>query len=179
MPNVAEVPLLIVFAGFNRYTAQIERLEDLEVATVMNAWYELASNGITSAGGRVVKFIGDAMLAVFPPEAADRGALALLELKDTADRFMKERRWECNFVTRVHFGTVAAGDFGPRSDRRYDVLGKAVNTAARLDSSGVALSVEAFRLLGTEVRKRFKKHTPPMTYIRLEDEHRAQRTTHR
>src|SRR2546430_11863176 len=52
-------------------------------------------------------------------------------------------------------------------------LGKTVNVAARLEaSSGVALSAEAFRRLGPDVRTRFKKHTPPITYIRQEDAHR-------
>jgi hypothetical protein len=41
-----------------------------------------------------------------------------------------------------------------------------------LDAPGVALSGEAFRKLGPEMRKRFKKHTPPITYIRVEDPRR-------
>jgi hypothetical protein len=55
---------------------------------------------------------------------------------------------------------------------RAEVLGKEVNATAMLDSMGVALSVEAFRRLDPEARKRFKKHTPPVTYIRTGDPHR-------
>jgi hypothetical protein len=44
-----------------------------------------------------------------------------------------------------------------------------------LDATGVALSAEAFRQLGPELRKRFKKHTPTITYIRTEDPHRFRR----
>ena len=51
-----------------------------------------------------------------------------------------------------------------------------VNTAARLDASGVTLSVEAFRKLGPELRTRFKKHTLPITYIRSEDPRRFRGT---
>ncbi|MGH7754428.1 MAG: adenylate/guanylate cyclase domain-containing protein [Gemmatimonadales bacterium] len=172
MPDFTEVPLLVAFASFNRFTAQTDRLEDLEVARVMAGYYQLADSSITAAGGRVVKFIGDATLAVFPDEHADRGIVALLELKDAADRFMADRGWECHLVVKVHFGPVAAGLFGAGADRRYDVLGKTVNVAARLESSGFALSAEAFRRLGPEARQRFKKHTPPITYIRQEDSHR-------
>ena len=67
------------------------------------------------------------------------------------------------------FGTVVAGPFGRDGDKRYDVIGKTVNVAATLDATGVALSVAAFRKLGPALRRRFKKHTPPVTYIRLED----------
>jgi hypothetical protein len=34
------------------------------------------------------------------------------------------------------------------------------------------LTVEAFRKLSPPMRKRFKKHTPTVTYIRTEDPHR-------
>ena len=92
---------------------------------------------------------------------------------------MADRGWECRLSVKVHFGSVVAGHFGVASDKRYDVLGKTVNVTARLETSGVALSVEAFRQLGPEVRRRFKKHTPPVTYIRQEDPHRQPRAMRR
>jgi len=49
------------------------------------------------------------------------------------------------------------------------VLGKAINVAASLEGTGVTLSAEAFRKLAPELRTRFKKHTAPITYIRLGD----------
>ncbi len=172
MSDFTEVPLLVVFTSFNRFTAQIDRLEDAEVARVMAAYYALAGSAIRAAGGRVVKFIGDATLAVFADGHVDAGVLAMLKLKDVSDRFMAEQGWDCRLVAKAHFGPVAAGNFGADDDRRYDILGKTVNITVRLESQGVALSAEAFRQLGPDVRKRFKKHTPPMTYIRVEDKHR-------
>jgi adenylate cyclase len=173
MADFSEVPLLIAITSFNRYTAQVDGLADVEVGRVMADYYELASTAIAAAGGRVVKFIGDATLAVFPPDDADRGVLGLLDLKNTADHFMAQRGWDCHLVVKVHYGTVAQGHYRAGDEQRYDVLGKAVNIAFRLESiGGVTLSVETFRQLGPDVRARFKKHTPPITYIRLEDAHR-------
>ena len=128
-----------------------------------------------AAGGRVVKFIGDAGLLVFPAEHVDAGVLALFDLKQRVDEFMVGRGWPCRLMAKAHFGTVAAGAFGARGDKRYDVLGKTVNTTARLESAGIALSADAFRQLSPETRKRFKKHTPPIAYIRLEDQRPAKR----
>jgi class 3 adenylate cyclase len=172
MPDFSEVPLLVAFSSFNRFTPQIERLEDAEVARVMSLYYELAGSLIRAAGGHVVKFIGDATLSVFPSDGTDRGVLGLLELKNASDQFMAEQGWDCYLVVKAHFGSVAAGEFGAGAEKRYDVLGKAVNVTARLESDGFALSVEAFRQLGPDLRQRFKKHTPPVTYIRQEDSHR-------
>jgi len=179
MPNFAEVPLLVAFTDFTRFAAQAERLDDAEIARVMDSYYELAGAAVIAAGGRIVKFMGDATLAVFPAEAVDRGVLALLDLKDAADRLMMDRGWESRLTVKVHFGPVVAGQFGAAPDKRYDILGKTVNVTARLDTSGVALSVEAFRQLGPDLRRRFKKHTPPVTYIRQEDPHRQGRGVRR
>lgn len=179
MPDFSEVSLLVAFTDFTRFATQAERLDDAEVARVMDAYYELAGSTIAAAGGRVVKFIGDATLAVFPGEAVDGGVLALLDLKDAADQLMADRGWESRLTVKAHFGPVVAGQFGVSSDKRYDILGKTVNVTARLEASGMALSVEAFRQLGPDVRQRFKKHTPPVTYIRVEDPHRQGRARHR
>jgi len=179
MPDFSEVSLLVAFTDFTRFATQAERLDDAEVARVMDAYYELAGSTIAAAGGRVVKFIGDATLAVFPGEAVDGGVLALLDLKDAADQLMADRGWESRLTVKAHFGPVVAGQFGVASDKRYDILGKTVNVTARLEASGMALSVEAFRQLGPDVRQRFKKHTPPVTYIRVEDPHRQGRALHR
>jgi class 3 adenylate cyclase len=167
----AEIPLLIAFADLTRFAAQSLRVSDVELAAMMDTFYSRVAARIEGAGGRVVKFIGDAALIVFSEEDADRGIGALLELKEDIDAFMAENEWECRMNVKAHFGTVVAGPYAGR----FDVLGKNVNAAAMLDSTGVALSVEAFRKLSPERRKRFKKHTAPVTYIRLEDPHRLRR----
>ncbi len=175
MADFSEVSLVVAFTNFTRFTAQIDRLPDLDVAAVMDGYYGLAASAIESAGGRVVKFIGDATLAVFPAEEADRAVLGLLSLKDAADGYMAQRGWDCRLVIKVHCGPVAAGEFGSGTTRRYDVLGRTVNVAARLESTSIALSAEVFRRLRPDARKRFKKHTPPITYIRVQDEHQPRR----
>jgi class 3 adenylate cyclase len=170
----AEVRLLVAFLDLTRFTVQSERSTDEEIAAVLDAYYEQVALAVREAGGTVVKFIGDAALVVFPADGVDRGVLGLLSLKASVDALMVRRGWPCRLIAKVHFGTVVAGPFGA-AERRYDVIGRLVNTAALLESSGVSLSVEAFRKLGAEMRSRFKKHTPPITYIRVEDPHRPAR----
>jgi adenylate cyclase len=168
----AEAPLLIAFLDLTRFFVQSQRVGDGELADTLDEFYRRVAAGVEPAGGRVIKYMGDAALVVFPEEEVDRGVQALLELKDAIDHFMGSRGWDCRLTAKAHFGTVIAGAFGPAGAERFDVLGKAVNTTATLDGAGVTLSVSAFRKLGPELRRRFKKHTPPITYIRAEDPRR-------
>ena len=170
MPEIrSETPLLIVFLDLSRFSAQSLRQTDAELADILDLYYERVATAVTTAGGVVVKFIGDAALVVFPEHAVDQGVAMLLDLKNSVDKLMAECGWECRFTAKVHFGTAIAGPFGAGGAKRYDVIGKAVNTAAMLDSAGVTLSVEAFRKLGRDLRTHFKKHSAPITYLRIED----------
>ena len=169
MSDFTQVSVLVAFVDLSRFAAHTEDVDDVAVAAIVDGYYELLDETVRATGGRVVKFIGDAGLLVFPADAVDAGVLALFELKQRVDAFMAERAWPCRLMVKAHFGPVAAGSFGARGDKRFDVLGKTVNTTARLESTGVALSADAFRRLGPEMRKRFKKHTPPIAYIRHED----------
>jgi adenylate cyclase len=172
MSTRTPTPLLIVFVDLTRFTAQTRRTGDADLAEVIDGYYERVAAAISGAGGRMVKFIGDGGLAVFPEAAVDAGVTALLALKDQIDAWMASLGWDCRLEARAHFGTVVAGDYGGAGDKRFDVIGSEVNTAAMLDHAGLALSVAAFRKLSPELRTRFKKHTAPVTYIRTEDPHR-------
>jgi class 3 adenylate cyclase len=153
----AVASLLVAFVDLTRFAAQSQRVDDVELADTIDAYYE---------------HVGAAVLIVFEADQVDRGVEALLGLKESIDRLMTQRGWECRLVAKAHFGTAIAGLFGVVGDKHHDVIGKAVNTTVALDGSGVTLSVAAFRKLGPVLRRRFKKHTPPVSYIRIEDPRR-------
>ena len=173
MPEIrSETSLLVAFVDLTRFASQSQRVGDVELADGIDAYYEQVGASVQGAGGRVVKFVGDGVLVVFAEDQVDRGVEMLLALKEAVDRSMAERGWECRLIAKAHFGTAVAGPFGLPGAKHHDVIGKAVNTAAVLDSAGVTLSVAAFRKLSPPLRRRFKKHTPPVTYIRAEDPRR-------
>jgi len=170
-----ELSLLVGFIDLTGFALQSTRVADDDLAGVIDGYYQLVAERVSAAAGRVVKYIGDGALVVFDADQTDRGVEALLELKLLVDRYFEQLGWACRATVKVHVGTAIAGPYGPLDDRRFDVIGKAVNTAAMLDASGVALSVEAFRKLSPTLRQRFKKHTWPVTYIRVEDPHKFRR----
>ncbi len=169
MTDRSQIRLLIVFVDLTRYAAQALQTDDAVLADTIDTYYELVGGAVQAAGGTVVKFIGDAALAVFAESAVDDAVDVLLELKDEVDRLMVDRDWECRLTARAHVGAVMAGSFGERGAKRYDVIGSAVNAAARLESRGLTLSAEAFAALGPVLRGRFRHHAPSRTYVRAED----------
>jgi class 3 adenylate cyclase len=166
-PERAEMRLLISFVDLTRFTAETRRRPNVEIATAMDEMYRRIGAAIAAAGGRLVKFIGDASLIVFAEDGVDRGVIALLALKEELDDYFRGLGWECRAAVKIHVGTAVAGPYGLAGT--FDVLGNDVNTCATIHSPGVALSVEAFRGLSADLRRRFKKHTPPVCYIRTED----------
>ena len=111
-----------------------------------------------------MKFMGDAGLAVFPVDKAEDAILALCEFSTAARQAALAVGLDAYCNTNIHVGDVITGTFGPAGSARFDVLGKAVNVAARLGRRGVTLSPQAFRTLSEEARQRFQKITRPITY---------------
>ena len=146
---------LIVFLDLTRFAAESKRAGDPQTADVIDGYYELVAEAIASAGGRTVKFIGDAALAVFPEDHVDVAAATLLDLVPSVERFMQQRGWRCELTVRAHFGDVVAGEFGAPGDKHFDVIGQAVNDTARMAANGITLSREALNKLSPHVRARF------------------------
>jgi adenylate cyclase len=165
----APASMLIVFIDLSRFKGQSQHVADAELAETVDAYYERVASAVKTAGGTVVKFIGDATLAVFPEKAIDAAVHMLLELKPTIDDWMTEKNWECRFAAKAHFGEVIAGQFGPEGSKRFDVIGRAVNTAASLQSIGITLSVDTFRKLSHDLQKNFKQDTGTVTYVLRDD----------
>jgi len=157
-------------AGFSRFA---QSRSDQEVFAVLSEYYELIGDIVEGAGGRVVKFMGDAGLIIFPEDRVDDGVLALRELQGRGDRWLVERDSPCRQIIKIHFGEMVCGEVGTRGEKRFDVFGMAVNTAALLKSNGFAMTSQTFRKLAPDTRKLFKKHTLPITYIPVEESHRG------
>jgi class 3 adenylate cyclase len=161
--------LLVCFVDLSTFARDAERHDDARVADVLDRYYQTLGTAVAAASGRLVKLIGDGAFLVFPPEKGDDVVRALLRLRDEVATLMSSEGWGSSLVIKLHAGDVVCGAFGPPDHRRFDVIGKEVNIAARLPTRSFAISAEAFRALGKDARKLFKKHTPPITYIPIDD----------
>ena len=154
----------IAFFGLGRLREWHSSSEDLRVAEFLQSYYVLAGRTITGVGARLVKLNGAEGLCVIPAAGMAHGVHALCELGAAVRRLAREHGFDAHLNVQVHFGAVVSGDFGPPGLSRYDVIGKAVNVAARLGGRGVVLTAQAYRQLDHAARQRFDKHTPPISY---------------
>lgn len=167
-----EVEALVAFTDLTLFSRYGSGVSGPELFKTLSDYYELIGDIVAGSGGRVVKFIGDTAFIIHPAEVADRGVRGLLELQERGDAFWEGRGAPCRHYIRVHCGTVTCGPIGTREEKHFDLFGATVNTAATVQSRGFAMTPQAFRKLEPETRKLFKKHTPPITYISVQEQHR-------
>ena len=138
----SEREIAILFADIRDFTALAEGRLPYDVVFVLNRYFAAMGRAVEAAGGRVDKFIGDGVMALFGietgAEAGCRQALA-------AARLMSERLAELNAALRVeldrplrigigiHCGPVIVGEMGYGSAAAITAIGDAVNIASRLE----------------------------------------------
>jgi adenylate cyclase len=131
------------------FTAMSDALPAAEVVRTLDGYFEAVAGPIGDLGGEVLKFIGDAVLAIFPVADGDRRAACRLALQaaeravDAMDELNRARagagepRLELGLA--VHVGEVMYGNIGARERLDFTVIGAAVNEACRMESLCKAL----------------------------------------
>jgi len=158
-----ETKLVLVSADLAGYRRAVASLGALEVAELLDDWYRRAARVLRGHGGRVVKYMGDACLAVFPEEKCEDAVLAVLELQ--TDIAQQKPGSGLDMGANIHLAVVAEGEFGPEGDCRYDVLGSGVNHLFSMGAgAGVRISERVYRRLQSDHRRPWEKNRPPATY---------------
>ena len=147
-PPAAEEPAqvlkqaTILFLDIVGSTTLSQRLDPEETSAVMDGALAQFASIIAAHGGKVLKYAGDSVLAVFgadhahedDPERAVRSGLALLDAGRQQSDLIKRRQGYDGFDVRVgvHTGGVL---FGGGVDAAGSIRGQAVNIAARMEQT--------------------------------------------
>jgi adenylate cyclase len=132
--------------GFTEMSNELPR--DLVIAT-LNDYFDTVARPVIARGGEILKFIGDAMLAIFPMQddldrdgkcrvALDAAIAALDGLRDLNELRMATGQPALKIGIGLHAGSVSYGNIGAAQgeDARLDftVIGPAVNLATRIET---------------------------------------------
>jgi adenylate cyclase len=167
-----EEEIAILFADLRAFTALAEQKLPYDVVFLLNRYFRALGTAVEAAGGRVDKFIGDGIMALFGVGGSgDQGCRQAIE----AARRMAENLDEMNrslahdlpaplrIGIGVHFGTVIVGEMGYGRATSITAIGDAVNAASRLEAltkdygCQLVLAEEAAQRAGIDVA-RFERH---------------------
>jgi adenylate cyclase len=138
------------YCDLRGFTAMSDALPRDEVIALLNDYFECMARPVEARGGELLKFIGDAILAIFPitddldRDRACRAALAaaeaaLAELAALNARRAAEGAAELKIGIGLHTGAVMYGNIGAPGRLDFTVIGPAVNLVTRLESLCPAL----------------------------------------
>jgi adenylate cyclase len=137
------ISAVIWLCDLRGFTALSETLPGDTLIDLLNSYFGAMSDAVAADNGEVLKFIGDAMLAIFPigsnPAETCRAALsaakrAQLALADENRRREQSRLPRIEYGLALHMGDVLYGNIGSNTRLDFTVIGPAVNLTARIES---------------------------------------------
>jgi two-component system, sensor histidine kinase ChiS len=157
-----QADMAILFADIRSFTALSEKMTPRENFSFLNSYLGRMNPFIWENGGYIDKYIGDAIMALFPTGAgaALDGAIAMLKHIPVYNTHRSRFGYEpIGIGIGVHAGAVMLGIIGHERFMQGTVISDAVNLASRLQVLtkvyGVALVVSNFVLFGLEDPNRY------------------------
>ncbi len=136
----------ILYCDLRDSTTLTEALSREAYLELLNDFFERAVGPVLAGGGEVLKFIGDAVLAIFPLEGEpvddDTISNACRRAREAADKIVaqiatipsRSDRPAVQCAIGLHFGDVMYGNVGAPKRLDFTVIGTAANVAARLSA---------------------------------------------
>jgi adenylate cyclase len=141
----------VLFLDIRGFTALSEAKLAFDIVYILNTFFAEAGRAVEASGGRVDKYMGDGMMALF--EHADglgpatRNAFSAVVAIDAAlarvnQRLQGEIAAPLSVAMGLHGGRLVSGRIGYGEAGRPTVIGRVVNIASRLESLAKARGVE-------------------------------------
>jgi predicted ATPase/class 3 adenylate cyclase len=152
--------ITVMFSDLRGFTRLFEHLGAAEGFGVLNAYLGTVSPIIERNGGFVDKFIGDAIMALFPGEA-DGAVRAAVEMASAVRALNGSGRLPPGIQLAsgvgLHAGPVMLGAVGASDRLDLTAIGDTVNTASRIE--GLTSALGAPVLISEAVRDRLRAST--------------------
>lgn len=159
-----EVEGAVLVSDLRSFTTISESRSVEEVVEMLNAHLDAMTGAIHAAGGKIDRFIGDAVIAAFygesPAENARRAFEAAVLMRRAHEKRLEERReagaFEYGMGIGIDAGELLVGSFGTADRMERAVLGRPRDVAEHLEAdskkgrhTALILSPEMVRLLGS------------------------------
>ena len=165
----------ICFSDLRGFTPLGESFgDDVQGLTkIMNGYMDAITQPVLDVNGMIIKYIGDASMHIHnapiddpdhPKTAVQTGLNMLKAVEKFNEKIVAEGRPPVGMGAGINTGLGYIGEMGSTQRHSYDVLGDAVSTTARLESSCKAYGV--LLIIGPETVRRTKND---FFYLKLDD----------
>lgn len=135
--TVETLEAALLLCDLRGFTELSNRLPGSRVLKLLDAYFDRVVPAITEAGGEVLKFMGDAVLALFPTgEAGTSCGAALCAAIDAQRRLESLAAADIPLRAGIalHYGEVSYGNIGSRQRLDFTVIGPDVNLVSRIQT---------------------------------------------
>jgi len=146
-----DIRAVIWFCDLRDSTPIADSMSRTEFLGLLNEFFECILGPVIEQRGEVLRFIGDAALAIFPipgegelaerAEVSRRAVLAASAAIERMAAFNAKRERKLNFGIGLHLGHVLYGNIGTPTRIEFTVIGAAANEAARIEGFCKTLQV--------------------------------------
>jgi adenylate cyclase len=162
----ADIEAVIWFCDLRDSTPLANSMSRQAFLGVLNEYFECVLGPVQERGGEILRFIGDAALAIFPigsqPPAVACGK-ALDAARESISRMQAlnaKRASPLRFGIGLHLGPVLYGNIGTPSRIEFTVIGAAANEAARIEALCKTLRVDL--LVSAPVARELREAWKPL-----------------
>jgi len=141
-PNITIEERVVLFADVHNYS-KISHALGVDAYDFLQEMYEKLGDAIVEHDGTIIKYMGDALLCVFPADTENKAVDCALKLRQAFAQIVSRRGLsvETELEIGIGSGKVAAGTFGHRSLLQWDVFGEEVIRAETIGHHrGIAIT---------------------------------------
>jgi adenylate cyclase len=142
--DVESVNAVIWYSDMRGSTELASKVDGREFLNDINDYFSCTAGAVLESGGEVLRFIGDAVLAIFPvrddqdehlamSQATRALALASAKMKSVNRERVAVGKDELSYGVALHYGEVLFGNIGAPERLEFSVVGEAANEVARIE----------------------------------------------
>ena len=149
-----ETKAVVWYNDMRNSTALADTMPGTEFIQLLNVYFDCTATPVIEAGGEVLDFIGDGVLAIFPYQDAEEQKVAIASATNALRNVIKardelnEKRLEqglfpIKFGIGLNTGTVMFGNIGVSQRLSFSVIGPTVNEVSRIEALTKATGMDA------------------------------------